>query len=95
MVLVRNSKNSKNKDLLKLSNIIKNFSNDEHKEILKIILEQENIKYSENNNGTFIDMDALEDSTIDNIEKYIDYVLKKENDINQREIKINEIKKTF
>lgn len=79
----------------KISNLIKNFSVDEHIEILKIILEQENIKYSENSNGTFIDMDTLNDKILDNIEKYIDYVLKKEIDINQRELKLNEIKKTF
>ena len=79
----------------KISNLIKNFSVDEHIEILKIILEQENIKYSENSNGTFIDMDTLNDKILDNIEKYIDYVLKKEIDINQRELKLNELKKTF
>lgn len=79
----------------KISNLIKNFSFDEHIEILKIILEQENIKYSENSNGTFIDMDTLNDKILDNIEKYIDYVLKKEIDINQRELKLNELKKTF
>jgi hypothetical protein len=79
----------------KIINTIKNFSNDEHKEILKIILEQDNIKYSENSNGTFIDMDTINDTIIDKIENYIDYVLRKENDINQIEIKMNEIKKTF
>ena len=76
----------------KIINTIKNFSNDEHKEILKIILEQDNIKYSENSNGTFIDMDTINDTIIDKIENYIDYVLRKENDINQIEIKMNDIK---
>lgn len=79
----------------KIADTIKNFSYDEHKEILKIILEQDNIKYSENSNGTFIDMDTINDKIIDKIENYIDYILKKEIDINQREIKMNEIKKTF
>ena len=48
----------------KIADTIKNFSYDEHKEILKIILEQDNIKYSENSNGTFIDMDTINDKII-------------------------------
>ena len=40
-------------------------------------------------------MDTINDTIIDKIENYIDYVLRKENDINQIEIKMNEIKKTF
>lgn len=82
-------------DLELLTKTINNFSIEEHKEILKIILKQKDIKYSENNNGTFIYMEQLNNDIVNNIKKYVNYVLKKEEDINNIENKINEIKKTF
>ena len=78
-----------------LTKKINDFSIEEHKEILKIILKQKDIKYSENNNGTFIYMEQLNNDIVNNIKKYVNYVLKKEEDINNIENKINEIKKTF
>ena len=78
-----------------LTKKINDFSIEEHKEILKIILKQKDIKYSENKNGIFIYMEQLNNDIINNIEKYVNYVLKKEEDINNIENKINEIKKKF
>ena len=78
-----------------LTKKINDFSIEEHKEILKIILKKKDIKYSENKNGIFIYMEQLNNDIINNIEKYVNYVLKKEEDINNIENKINEIKKTF
>lgn len=72
---------------------INSFTKDEHIEILKILINQDNLKYSENTNGTFISMEQLTTDTISNLKKYINYVLKKEQDIYNIENKINELKK--
>jgi|TARA_Y100000389_G_C17268290_1_gene416594 hypothetical protein len=72
---------------------INSFTKDEHIEILKILINQDNLKYSENTNGTFISMEQLTTETISNLKKYINYVLKKEQDIYNIENKINELKK--
>lgn len=72
---------------------INTFTKDEHIEVLKILINQDNLKYSENTNGTFISMEQLTSETISNLKKYINYVLKKEQDIHNIENKINELKK--
>ena len=72
---------------------INSFTKDEHIEILKILINQDNLKYSENTNGTFISMEQLTTETISNLKKYINNVLKKEQDIYNIENTINELKK--
>jgi len=72
---------------------IEGYDKDEQLNILKIILKDNNVNYSENNNGTFIKLDKLQDNTIYKIEEYIKYIEKKEEDINSIENKMNEIKK--
>ena len=51
---------------------IKNLNLFEHQEIFKII-RKDNIKYSENSNGVFINMNKLSDNTIFEIDKFITY----------------------
>tara|TARA_B110001469_G_C9548687_1_gene272271 strand:- start:318 stop:905 length:588 start_codon:yes stop_codon:yes gene_type:complete len=65
---------------------IKNLNQFEHQEIFKII-KKYNIKYSENSNGIFINMNKLNKRTINEIEKFIRYcnrnnkMFKQENNI--------------
>jgi hypothetical protein len=74
------------KELEKMCEIIETFSKEEHIKILKIINDSHNHNsISENNNGTFIHMEDLNDSTIEQIQKYIDYVLLKEGTIKEVE----------
>lgn len=74
------------KDLEKICRIIDTFSASEHIHILKIINDNNSIgNISENNNGIFINMDDLSDSTVDKIRQYVDYVLLKEGDIQKTE----------
>ncbi len=74
------------KELEKMCEIIESFSKDDHIKILKIIYESDNNNsISENNNGTFIHMEDLNEDTIQNIQKYIDYVVLKEGTIKEIE----------
>jgi hypothetical protein len=53
-------------------------------QILKIITEN-NYEITENQNGCFINMNDMNDKIIEEIEKYIDYVNKKDTEINDIE----------
>ena len=44
-------------------------------------MEKDSASVSENSNGTFVQMDELSQDTIEQMNKYIDYVLLKECDI--------------
>ena len=68
-------------DLEKMTRIIESFSKEEHVHLLKIIMEKDSASVSENSNGTFVQMDELSQETIEQMNKYIDYVLLKECDI--------------
>ena len=58
----------------------------EHIEILKIIKKSPlNINITENNNGCFINMDNVDEETIQNIEKYVDFFKQKEKELNDQE----------
>jgi Zn-finger protein len=80
------------KDLEKMCRTIDTFTKEEHINILKIIIEKDSTRVSENNNGTFIHMEDLSDEILNNIQKYIDYVLLKEGDIQKIEDKKEKIK---
>lgn len=82
-----------NKNLEIMVKKIEGYNKEEQLNILKIIMKDNNLNYSENNNGTFIKMDKLQDNIIHKIEEYIKYIEKKEEDINSIENKMNEIKK--
>ena len=68
-------------DLDKMTRIIESFSKEEHVHLLKIIMEKDSASVSENSNGTFVQMDEVSQETIQQMNKYIDYVLLKECDI--------------
>ena len=74
-----------NHDLDKMMRIIETFSKDEHIHILKIIIKNDVTALSENSNGTFVQMDEVSKETIDQMNRYIDYVLLKECDIKKME----------
>lgn len=88
-------KKQKNKELYlkkkRLIEIIKKLSKDEHIEIFKIFLE-DNISYSENNNGIFINLNNVKDKTFDNILKYAEYIEVKKNDLFMDDVKTEEKK---
>ena len=91
---------------MKKKNILENIRDlnaFEHQEIFKII-KKYNIKYSENNNGVFINMNKLGKRTINEIDKFINFcnsnkkIFQKENSIRKNlkefvETKISQVKK--
>lgn len=74
-----------NKELSVLCKTIEYFSKEDQIEILKIISNVNVNLISENNNGSFINMNDLNDSTLLQINNYVEYVLKKNNEINNIE----------
>ena len=81
------------KDLEKMCRIIDTFSKEEHINLLKVIIETDTTRISENNNWSFIHMEDLSEETLNNMQKYIDYVLLKEGDIQKIEDTKEKIKK--
>tara|TARA_Y100000389_G_C17023917_1_gene300184 strand:- start:91 stop:369 length:279 start_codon:yes stop_codon:yes gene_type:complete len=81
------------KDKLKyLCESIDKMQQRDHIEILKIIKNStSNINITENSNGCFINMNTVDNETVKNIEKYVDYFHKKEKELNEQEIKKNDI----
>ena len=74
-----------NHDLDKMTRIIDSFTKEEHIHLLNIIIQKDAVSVSENSNGTFVQMDELSQETIEQMKKYIDYVLLKECDIKKIE----------
>ena len=72
---------------------IETYNKDEQLCILDLIVQDNDALYNENHNGTFVKMETLSPYTIQKIEDYIQYIEKKEKDIHEGEIKMNEIKK--
>ena len=72
---------------------IEAYNKDEQLCILDLIVQDNGALYNENHNGTFVKMETLSPYTIQKIEDYIQYIEKKEKDIHEGEIKMNEIKK--
>jgi hypothetical protein len=70
-----------NVELDKMTRIIESFSKEEHIHVLSILMEKDSSCVSENSNGTFVQMDEVQSQTIEQIKKYIEYVLLKECDI--------------
>ena len=71
--------------LEKMVHQIDKFSKEDHIKILEIIVSYNRSIISENSNGCFIHMEDLPEDIIEKIQHYIEYVLLKENEINQVE----------
>lgn len=75
----------------KLMESVKKLFKDEIIEIFKIFLDN-NVAYSENNNGLFINLNNVKEKTLNEINKYIEYIEIKKNDLINSEIKVIEQK---
>ena len=67
---------------------IKELEKDEHFEILRIIRENSENKFTENNNGVFINMNKLPDSVIYEMESFLEFSNENNKMLNQRDSKI-------
>uniref|UniRef100_A0A6C0JBY0 NET domain-containing protein n=1 Tax=viral metagenome TaxID=1070528 RepID=A0A6C0JBY0_9ZZZZ len=63
--------------LNKLKNIIDNLDKIHHLKIFKV-LKDNNVKFSENRNGIFINMNSFDENTIKNIELTLQYINRQE-----------------
>lgn len=52
---------------------IRDLEKDEHFEVLRIIQENGSNKFTENNNGIFVNMNKLEFNTIEKIESFLEF----------------------
>lgn len=77
-----------------LRNQIESLDKIHHIKILKIIKENE-IKFSENRNGVFINMNALNDKTILEIVKMLDYIKEQEKNLTDIEKIKEELNKDY
>ena len=81
-------------NLLLLKNQIENINKIHHIKILNI-LKNNNIKYSENRNGIFVNMTSFDSQTIDNIEKILSYIKTQEKSLIDVETIKDELSKDY
>ena len=78
-----------------IKNKIGELSKVQHIEILKIIKQNSSVKVNENRNGVYIKLSYVPQDTIDQLVKYLDYVKDQESNLEQLEMKKEEIKTIF
>ena len=88
---VNDNLSSKKKRLIEIS---KNLSQLEYLEIFNII-EEDNCQYSENKNGIFINLNNVNESTIDKIFNFINFIKHKKEDLVKHEEVVNNAKKNI
>ena len=81
-------------NLLLLKNQIENIDKIHHIKILNI-LKNNNIKYSENRNGIFVNMTSFDSQTIDCIEKLLSYIKTQEKRLTDIETIKEELSKDY
>ena len=64
-------------------------------EILKLLVEEKKVTISENNNGSFINLSNLDNTIINKLEKFIEYVKKQQNQLSFIENEKLNIKNEF
>ena len=74
---------------------IEKLNKKQHIEILRIIMKNDKINISENKNGTFINMNELDDSIITKIIDYLQYIETKEKELNDIEDEKNKLAETM
>ena len=70
---------------------IKNFSKVEHIEIFKIF-KKYNVKYTENSNGIFVNLNILNESIINKIETFVNFCIANKDYLNAEKSKIEKMK---
>ena len=80
--------------LVVLKELIENLDVFHHNKILKILV-QNNIKYSENRNGIFVNMNSFDNNTINQIEKTLKYIKNQEKSLQDIETIKDEINKDY
>jgi uncharacterized protein YjbI with pentapeptide repeats len=90
---IENSNNINN--LNNIKTIIENMDKLHHIEILKILINEDDIYINENNNGTFINLSELDKSVILKLEKYIEYFINQQNHLINLEDQKKQIENSY
>ena len=80
--------------LIALKDKIENLEAFHHNKILKVLIKN-NIKYSENRNGIFVNMNSFNESTMEEIDKTLLYITKQEKNLKDIETIKEEINKDY
>ncbi len=80
--------------LVVLKEQIENLDAFHHNKILKILIKHD-IKYSENRNGIFVNMNSFDEPTVDEINKILLYITKQEKSLQDIETIKKEINKDY
>lgn len=80
--------------LISLKNKIESLEKSNHTKILQVLIKN-NVKYSENRNGIFINMNALNKETINEIIVTLDYISEQEKTINDIEKLKNNLNENY
>ena len=94
MVIIYMENKKKITELKKLNNKVNKLNEFHHKKIFDII-KNNNIKYSENRNGVFINLNNLSSNILDKIKQYMEYINIQEKNISNFENIKKEFKKDF
>tara|TARA_Y100000992_G_scaffold302444_1_gene276640 strand:+ start:21897 stop:22217 length:321 start_codon:yes stop_codon:yes gene_type:complete len=89
-----NVNNNINYNLEEIRQKIEKMSKQNHVEILKL-LHEKNIKFTENDNGVFLNLTNLNPEHIELLLKYINHIKNQENILNIIETKKEEIENTY
>lgn len=82
-------------DLIKLKESIEQLSKFHQIEILKILKKTNLNMLNENKNGTFVNLTNVDEKTIDNINLYLQYVIKQEKHLNDVELEKDNLTNTY
>ena len=80
--------------LVVLKDQIENLDAFHHNKILKVLIKN-NIKYSENRNGIFVNMNSFDDNTVNEIKNTLLYITKQEKSLQDIENIKEEINKDY
>lgn len=73
--------NYSSKQLHAMNKQIEKMSKTEHIQLLNIVIQNDKVKITENNNGCFVNLNELQDSTLESIEKFLSYSSTKEKEL--------------
>lgn len=82
-------------DLIKLKESVEQLSKFHQIEILKILKKTNLNMLNENKNGTFVNLTSVDEKTIDNINLYLQYVIKQEKHLNDVELEKDNLTNTY
>jgi len=75
-----------------MKDIIEKMQKTEQMEVLKIIIDNGDRKFTENSNGCFINMSSLPDNTIGKLKEFIEFSIKNNRDLDKTEELLKELK---